>query len=184
MVFRDLQEIAMFLTETYGTSQTGFTESKLKVWFLLLQDLDGAETKKVVTTLCSTEVFCPNPAKIRQEMGDVNTLSSQKAFEIAFSYATKFGFYRSVEAMEDMEVNYPLVHKAVRNMGGFSVIIQNEHGLRSRFVNSYELVKDKQIAFIDNKKSTMEIEIESSALTQEEKIVNLQKYKQLLKNAL
>ena len=117
-----------------------------KVWGVKLKDLQFIDCMNCLDKHVETSNFPPTIADFLQNASSDNKyLTPSKAFEIAIIQAKRYGFYRSNEAMEDLKENYPLIHKAIRNMGGFAIIISNEMGLKSRFVTHYELVKDSKL---------------------------------------
>ena len=117
-----------------------------KVWSVKLKDLQFSDCLNYLDKHVEVSNFPPTIADFLQNASTDNKyLTPSKAFEIAITQAKRYGFYRSSDAMEDLKENYPLIHKTIRNMGGFSIIINNAMGLKSRFITHYELVKDSKL---------------------------------------
>ena len=140
-----------------------------KVWGVKLKDLQFIDCMNCLDKHVETSNFPPTIADFLQNASSDNKyLTPSKAFEIAIIQAKRYGFYRSNEAMEDLKENYPLIHQAIRNMGGFSIIINNAMGLKSRFITHYELVKDaKMVDGIPLKNEVEKIEVKEDVVKKE-----------------
>ena len=154
-----------------------------KVWSIKLKDLQFNDCINYLDKHVETSNFPPTIADFLQNASlDDKHLTPSKAFEIANIYAKKYGFYRSAEAMEDLKVNYPIIYRTIKNLGGFTTIINNENGLKTRFINNYELTKDNKELSNDTT-VTARVEVKMEVKTEQE-IANRKKRLEELKCTL
>lgn len=133
----------LFLTTAYSKD---LTQEQVGVWYSFFET-DNFETfRKAVKTVCATSKFFPSIAEIKSAMAesDLNRLSSDQAWNNVQYAISRYGYYRSAEAMASLTAEE---QATVKSLGGFQRLCQqeNDEWLRKDFCKIYDDMKGRDL---------------------------------------
>lgn len=122
------------------------TAEQVGVWYSFFET-DNFETfRKAVKTVCATSRFFPSIAEIKLAMAesDLNRLSSDQAWNNVQYAISRYGYYRSAEAMASLTAEE---QATVKSLGGFQRLCQqeNDEWLRKDFCKIYDDMKGRDL---------------------------------------
>ena len=122
------------------------SQEQVGIWYSFFERDNFESFRTAIKKVCVTSRFFPSIADIKTAMAetDLNRISSDQAWDSVQYAISRYGYYRPAEAMESLT---PETKAAVRSLGGFQRLCQQENTewLRKDFCKIYDDMKGRDI---------------------------------------
>jgi hypothetical protein len=114
-------------------------ESKIRIWYSLLEDLEFELAHLALKKLLRTEMYSITPAHIRAACADLagDSPDVAAAVELVFDALRNYGRYNWEAGMERIENGDPIAFSIVKAIGYFNLCNGNTEYTRPEFVRFY-----------------------------------------------
>ncbi|HHY95889.1 MAG TPA: hypothetical protein GX513_12915 [Firmicutes bacterium] len=136
-------QLLAFITAFYPDWK--LTEATIEAWHEMLHDLEFDVVKTAIKRVISRKRFLPTVAEIREETANLlqpEIMSGEEAWAIVANAVREYGYYREMDAREQMPA---LVEKAVKAIGWDEICLSEEPGVvRAHFMRLYEAMARRE----------------------------------------
>lgn len=117
---KDFVKAIEYLIAIYPEMEKQFnSQTTQRVWYELLEDLDGRTLLLAIKTYASTEKFAPKPSQIR-EMALMTTRETRdwtEGWDLVLRSIGRFGTYRESEALDWIRKQDETAAESIRRLG-------------------------------------------------------------------
>lgn len=117
---KDFVKAIEYLIAIYPEMEKQFnSQTTQRVWYELLEDLDGRTLLLAIKTYASTEKFAPKPSQIR-EMALMTTRETRdwtEGWDLVLRSVGRFGTYRESEALDWIRKQDETAAESIRRLG-------------------------------------------------------------------
>lgn len=146
---KDFVKAIEYLIAIYPEMEKQFnSQTTQRVWYELLEDLDGRTLLLAIKTYASTEKFAPKPSQIR-EMALMTTRETRdwtEGWDLVLRSVGRFGTYRESEALDWIRKQDETAAESIRRLGYKNLCeADDQMTVRANFRQAYnnQLSKNK-----------------------------------------
>lgn len=146
---KDFVKAIEYLIAIYPEMEKQFnSQTTQRVWYELLEDLDGRTLLLAIKTYASTEKFAPKPSQIR-EMALMTTRETRdwtEGWDLVLRSVGRFGTYRESEALDWIRKQDETAAESIRRLGYKNLCeADDQMTMRANFRQAYnnQLSKNK-----------------------------------------
>lgn len=144
MKFDEWRKIAKGLRSVYTSDRFMPDNDAVKVWYVLLKDLQYEDVARACKAYMLNEHFPPTVADIRKLVVEISCPAAAadwcKAWDKVVKAMGRYGSYGAKEAMKSFD---DITRRCVEGLGGFTQLCKSENTIadRAHFQKAYEQIQ-------------------------------------------